>query len=236
MSTQYAIPLWEQASLAIVGSSARFPIRRVFCVGRNYVEHQKEMGGDGKEAPFFFMKSAHAVIPQAEGGSVTIHYAPKTENFHWETELVAVLGKGGFRVSKENANDLVWGYAVGQDMTRRDLQQWGKDNGRPWTFGKDFDESAPIGPVTPASKSGHPTKGKLWLKVNNEMRQESDVSMMISSIPEQIEYLSNYYALEAGDIIMTGTPAGVGKCKAGDVLVSGVEGFGELKVTIAQAK
>jgi fumarylpyruvate hydrolase len=233
MSAAFAIPLWETASLAIVGSSARFPVRRIFCVGRNYVEHQKEMGGDGREAPFFFMKAPHDLVAQPEGGKVSIAYPPKTENFHWETELVAVIGTGGARIAAERANDHVWGYAVGLDMTRRDLQQWGKDNGRPWSFGKDFDQSAPINAVTPAARIGHPKSGRLWLKVNGEARQDTDIGMMIWSVPEQIAYLSQYYTLEAGDIIMTGTPAGVGKAKPGDQLVAGIDGLGELHVTIA---
>ncbi len=232
MNMEYVIPTWEVPSLPVVGEKARFPVRRIFCVGRNYVEHQKEMGGSGKEAPFFFTKSAHALVP--EGGSIP--YPPKSENYHWETEMVALIGRGGHRISAAKALEHVWGYAVGLDMTRRDLQQWGKDHGRPWTLGKDFDQSAPVGPVTPAAKIGHPTKGRLWLKVNGEIKQESDISKMISSVPEQIEYLSDYYTLEAGDIIMTGTPAGVGKAKAGDVLVAGIDGLGELKVTITAPK
>jgi fumarylpyruvate hydrolase len=225
----YAIPAWDIPSLAVVGSTARFPVRRIFCVGRNYVEHQKEMGGDGREQPFFFTKSPHDLVPN--GGTVT--YPPKTENYHWETEMVAVLASGGFQIPVEEANDHVWGYAVGLDMTRRDLQQWGKDHGRPWSFGKDFDQAAPVGPVTPAAKIGHPTKGRIWLKVNGATKQDADISMMIWSIPEQIAFLSQYYTLEAGDLIMTGTPAGVGKAKPGDELVAGIDGLVELKVSVA---
>jgi fumarylpyruvate hydrolase len=232
MKPEYVISSWELPSLPIVGSNARFPVRRIFCVGRNYVEHQKEMGGDGREQPFFFTKSAHDLVPVNAGEEARVHYAAMTKNFHWETEMVAVIGKGGFRIPVEKANDHIWGYAVGQDMTRRDLQQLGKDKGRPWDFGKDFDQSAPIGPVTPASKIGHPTKGKLWLKVNGELRQNSDIDQMIWNIPEQIAFLTQYYTLESGDIIMTGTPAGVGAAKAGDELVSGIEGLGELKVKV----
>ncbi len=137
MKMEYVIGTWNTPSLPIVGSNARFPVRRIFCVGRNYVEHQKEMGGDGREQPFFFAKSAHDLV--SEGGPV--HYPPMTTNFHWETELVAVIGTGGYKISSNKANDHIWGYAVGLDMTRRDLQQVGKDKGRPWTFGKDFDRS-----------------------------------------------------------------------------------------------
>src|SRR6266700_1848210 len=136
---EYVISTWNIPSLPIVGSNARFPVRRIFCVGRNYVEHQKEMGGDGREQPFFFAKSAHDLVPEGD----PVHYPPMTTNFHWETELVAVIGTGGYKISSNKADDHVWGYAVGLDMTRRDLQQVGKDKGRPWTFGKDFDQSAP---------------------------------------------------------------------------------------------
>ena len=228
MKMDYAISTWDIPSLPIAGTNARFPVRRIFCVGRNYVEHQKEMGSDGRELPFFFTKSAHALV--AGGGNV--HYPAKTENYHWETEMVAVIGTGGARIPAEKANDHVWGYAVGLDMTRRDLQQQGKDQRRPWTFGKDFDEAAPVGPIAPASKVGHPAKGRIWLKVNGESRQAADLSEMIWGVPEQIAFLSQYYTLEAGDLIMTGTPAGVGKAKIGDELVAGVDGLGELRVKI----
>jgi len=186
------------------------------------------MGGDGREQPFFFAKSAHDLVP--EGGPV--HYPPMTTNFHWETELVAVIGTGGYRISSNKADDHIWGYAVGLDMTRRDLQQVGKDKGRPWTFGKDFDQSAPVGPISPASTIGHPKKGRLWLKVNGEFRQNSDIDQMIWSVPEQIAFLTQYYTLEAGDLVMTGTPAGVGPAKPGDELVAGIDGLGELRVQI----
>ena len=137
----HAIPLWAPPALPVDGSSESFPVRRIFCVGRNYAEHQKEMGGDGREQPFFFIKSAHSLVP----GGGNVHYPPKTANYHYETELVVALGKGGRRIDAKRANDHIFGYAVGLDMTRRDLQQWGKDHGRPWDFGKDFDEAAPCG-------------------------------------------------------------------------------------------
>ncbi len=232
MKMEYVISSWDIPSLPIVGSNARFPVRRIFCVGRNYVEHQKEMGGDGREQPFFFAKSAHDLVP--EGGAV--HYPPMTSSYHWETEMVAVIGTGGYKIPAAKANEHIWGYAVGLDMTRRDLQQVGKDKGRPWTFGKDFDQSAPVGPIAPAAKSGHPKKGKLWLKVNGELRQASDIDQMIWSVPEQIAFLTQYYTLEAGDLIMTGTPAGVGAAKPGDELLAGIEGLGELRVKILPAR
>jgi fumarylpyruvate hydrolase len=232
MKTEYVIPTWEIASLPVVGSNARFPVRRIFCVGRNYVEHQKEMGADGRELPFFFTKSAHALVP----GGGDVHYPLKTENCHWETEMVAAIGRGGLRIPASQANDHIWGYAVGLDMTRRDLQQQGKDQRRPWDFGKDFDEAAPIGAVTPAAKIGHPAKGRMWLRVNGEIKQDTDIAEMIWSVPEQIAFLSQYYTLEPGDIILTGTPAGVGRTKVGDELVAAVEGLGELTVKIIAAR
>jgi fumarylpyruvate hydrolase len=146
--------------------------------------------------------------------------------------MVAVMGAGGYKIPAAEANAHIWGYAIGLDMTRRDLQQVGKDKGRPWTFGKDFDQAAPVGAITPASKIGHPVKGKLWLTVNGALKQSSDVDQMIWSVPEQIAFLTRYYTLEAGDLIMTGTPAGVGAAKAGDELIAGIEGLGELKVKI----
>jgi len=228
MKMEYVISTWDVPSLPIVDANARFPVRRIFCVGRNYVEHQKEMGSDGRELPFFFIKSGHALV--AGGGEV--HYPPMTGNYHWETEMVAVIGKSGARIPAEKVNDYVWGYAVGLDMTRRDLQQQGKDQRRPWDFGKDFDEAAPVGPITPAAKIGHPAKGRIRLAVNGEVKQDADIAEMIWSVPEQIAFLSQYYALEAGDIIMTGTPAGVGKAKVGDELVASVAGLGELRVKI----
>ena len=232
MKMEYAIGSWEIPSLPIVGSNARFPVRRIFCVGRNYVEHQKEMGGDGREQPFFFTKSAHDLVPLAAGQAGAVHYPPMTSNYHWETEMVAVIGTGGYKIPAAKAIEHVWGYAVGLDMTRRDLQQVGKDKGRPWTFGKDFDQAAPVGAITPASTIGHPKKGKLWLKVNGAFRQNSDIDQMIWSVPEQIAFLTLYYTLEAGDLIMTGTPAGVGAAKPVDELVAGIEGLGELHVKI----
>ena len=232
MSTHYVIPTWDVASLPVAGSSERFPVRRIFCVGRNYLEHQKEMGSTEREEPFFFCKAPHGLVAVNEGENKGVHYGLMSQNYHWETELVAVLSKGGYKVKAADANSLIWGYAIGQDMTRRDLQIAHREKKRPWDFGKDFDESAVVGPVHPASKVGHPAKGSIWLKVNDEMKQKADISDMILDIPGQIEYLSQYYCLEAGDIIMTGTPAGVGACKPGDQMVCGIDGLGELHMNI----
>lgn len=227
----YAIPLWTPPALPIVGSGDQFPVRRIFCVGRNYVEHQKEMGGDGREQPFFFIKSEFSLMPN--GGDV--HYPAKTSNYHYETEMVVAIGKGGRRISAKDATSHVFGYAVGLDMTRRDLQQLGKDKGRPWDFGKNFDEAAPCASLTPASKIGHPSSGALSLTVNGKARQKADLSDMIWSVPEQIEYLSQYYTLEPGDIIMSGTPAGVGPVQVGDELMAHIDGLSDLRVKIIQA-
>jgi len=224
----YAIPTWTLPALPIVGATELFPVRRIFCVGRNYVEHQKEMGGDGREQPFFFLKSAHALVPL--GGDV--HYPPMTSNLHYETEMVVAIARQGRRIAARDANSHVFGYAVGVDMTRRDLQQVGKDKGRPWDFGKDFDEAAPCSALAPAARIGHPAKGAVWLTVNGKERQRADLADMIWSVPEQIEYLSQYYTLEPGDVIFSGTPAGVGPLKPGDELHAGVDGVGELRVRI----
>ena len=227
----HVISMWNVPSLAVVDSKDLYPVRRIFCVGRNYVEHQKEMGGDGREMPFFFIKSAHALV--AGGGNV--HYPPKTANYHYETEMVVAIGKAGRRIDARKANEHIFGYGVGLDMTRRDLQQLGKDHGRPWDFGKDFDEAAPCSALLPAAKIGHPSKGAIWLKVNGKERQKADLSDMIWSVPEQIAYLSEYYTLEPGDLIYSGTPAGVGPVKPGDDLHAGIDGVGELKVKIVPA-
>ncbi len=227
-----AIPLWDIPSLPVVGSDARFPIRRVFCVGRNYVEHQKEMGSDGREQPFFFAKAPHDVLAVNAGSEGAVNYPPMSSDYHWETEMVVAIGKGGYKIAADKASEHVFGYGVGLDMTRRDLQQVGKDKGRPWTFGKDFDQAAPMGPLTPAASIGHPAKAALKLTVNGQVKQDSNVDQMIWSVPEQIAFLSQHYTLEAGDLIMTGTPAGVGAAKVGDQLVATIAGLTELKVKI----
>jgi fumarylpyruvate hydrolase len=227
----HVISLWDIPSLAVRDSKDRYPVRRIFCVGRNYVEHQKEMGGDGREIPFFFIKSAHALVP----GGGDVHYPPKTANLHYETEMVVAIGRGGRRIESRKATEHIYGYGVGFDMTRRDLQQQGKDHGRPWDFGKDFDEAAPCSALAPAAKIGHPSKGAIWLKVNGKERQKADLSDMIWSVPEQIAFLSEHYTLEPGDLIYSGTPAGVGPVKSGDELQAGIDGVGELQVKIVPA-
>ncbi len=216
-------------SVPIVGSSQSFPVRRVYCVGRNYAAHAREMGKDpDKEPPFFFMKPADGVVP----GGGDIHYPPGTSNYHHELELVVALKGGGRKISVDKALDLVFGYAIGLDMTRRDLQLAARDLGRPWDFGKSFDESAPLGPLHPVSSVGHPSTGAIVLDVNGTARQKADLADLIWSVPETISFLSDYYTLAPGDLIFTGTPAGVAAVVPGDRLVGRIDGLGELSVTI----
>jgi fumarylpyruvate hydrolase len=214
-------------TLPIDGTDALFPVTRVFCVGRNYADHAVEMGHDpNREPPFFFMKPATAVVPN--GGSLSFPVA--TDDLHHEIELVVALGTGGAGVAVERALELVFGYGVGLDMTRRDIQSKAKDMGRPWDMGKGFDLSAPISALRSAEAIGHPSAGSIWLNVNGERRQEGDLAQQIWKVPEAIAYLSTLVELRPGDVIMTGTPAGVGRVVAGDVLEGGVEGVGELRV------
>ena len=229
----YVIPPISPVAVPVAGSAAKFPVRRVYCVGRNYAEHAKEMGFTGREDPFFFCKPSDAIVPVADGATGTMAYPPKTANLHYEMELVVALGKGGRDLSPEQAAECVWGYALGLDMTRRDLQGEAKKQGRPWEVGKGFDGSAPLGPIHPRSAVGTLEKGAIWLDVNGERKQSSDISQMIWNIPESIAYLSGLFELQAGDIIFTGTPEGVGAVVKGDVIVGGVEGLGELRVRIA---
>ncbi|MGE5094237.1 MAG: fumarylacetoacetate hydrolase family protein [Betaproteobacteria bacterium] len=215
-------------SLPVEGSDARFPVGRIYCVGRNYAEHAREMGHDpDREPPFFFMKAANSIV---ESGS-TIAYPVGTKDVHHEIEMVVAIHKGGRNIPVEKALEHVWGYAVGLDMTRRDIQGEAKKMGRPWEMGKSFDQSAPISALKPASAIGHPSKGAIWLKVNGQVKQQGDLAMQIWSVPEQINYLSNLITLQPGDLIFSGTPAGVGPVKAGDKLEGHVDGVGDLVVT-----
>jgi fumarylpyruvate hydrolase len=216
----------------VAGSASVFPVHRIYCVGRNYVEHAKEMGATGREAPFFFMKPADAVVPIAEGTTGEMHYPGMTSDLHHEIELVVAIGKGGKDIPAAHALQHVWGYAVGLDMTRRDLQGEAKKQGRPWCTGKGFDQSAPIGPVYPVEKVGHIQQGEIRLNVNGAPRQKSDVSKLIWNIAETIEHLSKYFELQPGDLIFSGTPEGVGAVQRGDLLEGAVAGVGELRVKI----
>src|SRR5690606_10755467 len=226
------IPLLPVAAIPVAGSDAVFPVRRVYCVGRNYAEHAKEMGFTGREDPFFFCKPADALLNVADGQVGHMPYPPKTTNLHYEIELVVALSQGGRNLALEQATACVWGYALGLDMTRRDLQGEAKKQGRPWEVGKAFDQSAPIGPLHPRDKVGTLESGAISLSVNGEIKQSSDLSQMIWNVAESIAYLSGLFELKAGDIIFTGTPEGVGPVVKGDTLVGAIAGLGELHVKI----
>ncbi|RQT91356.1 fumarylacetoacetate hydrolase family protein [Burkholderia cepacia] len=229
----FVFPPEAPVALPVAGSDARFAVRRVYCVGRNYAAHAREMGFDpDREPPFFFCKPADSIVPFAYGETLDLAYPSQTQNYHYEAELVAVIGKGGADIPLERALEHVWGYAVGLDMTRRDLQMKMREMGRPWEIGKAFDRSAPIGPVHPASDVGHFEQGGLWLTVNGTTKQKSDVSHLIWSVAETVADLSRFFRLEPGDVIFTGTPEGVGAVVAGDVMKVGVERLGELAVRV----
>jgi fumarylpyruvate hydrolase len=217
-------------SLPVRGTQSRFPVHRIYCVGRNYAAHTIEMGGDpNREAPFFFQKNPDNVVLDGED----FPYPPRSGNVHHEIEMVVALAKGGKDIALESALDHVYGYAVGLDMTRRDLQDECKKAGRPWEIGKAFEHSAPISEIVPASTIGHPEHGAIWLKVNGEIRQQGDLNHMIWKVPEMISYLSGLFELQPGDLIMSGTPSGVGAIVRGDVMEGHVEGIGTLRAKVA---
>ena len=225
----YVIDPAPTPSVAVAGSEDRFPVRRIFCVGRNYAAHAREMGKDpDREPPFFFTKPADAVVDDGQ----TIPYPPETDNLHYEAELIVAIGKGGRNIPEADALDHVWGYGVGNDLTRRDLQQVAKDMGRPWDWGKAFDRSAVIGPLHPVAECGHLSRGAIRLTVNGQVKQDGDLKELIWSVPEVIAILSRSMELRPGDLVMTGTPAGVGKLVPGDVCTASVEGLGDVTVTI----
>ena len=222
-------PHVAQTMLAVAARDEPFPVRRVYCVGRNYAAHAREMGADpDREPPFFFLKPADAVVP-AEGA---IAYPPLTEDLHHEVELVVAIGDGGADIPAEKALTHVWGYAVGVDLTRRDLQAAAKAAGRPWEWGKSFDAAAPCGPLHPVSAVGHPARGRIWLDVNGETRQDGDLDALIWGVADVIALCSRASRLMPGDLIMTGTPAGVSAVDVGDRIVAGVEGLGEIAFEI----
>jgi fumarylpyruvate hydrolase len=226
-SAAYAIAPPDITTVAVAGMDAVFPVARVFCVGRNYAEHSIEMGHDpDREPPFFFMKPADAVVPPG-----TLTFPTGTQELHHEIELVVALAEGGRDVSVEHALDHVFGYAVGLDMTRRDLQAAAKKAGRPWDMAKGFDQSAPTGQIRPVEEIGHPTEGAVWLRINGEPRQEGDLDQQIWTVPETISLLSTLVALRPGDLIMTGTPKGVGRVEPGDLLEGHIDGVGDLSVS-----
>lgn len=220
----------ETPAVPVKGQDEAFPARRIYCVGRNYAAHAREMGSNPeREPPFFFTKPASALVPN----NATIPYPPRTANLHHEIELVVALHKGGKNIPVANALEHVFGYAVGNDLTRRDLQADAKDKGRPWDTAKAFDHSAPITAITPVSMCGHFAAGKIWLRVNGETRQQADIAELIWSVPEVIAELSTLFELAPGDLIYTGTPAGVSAVKSGDRIEGGVDGLDTLVTTIA---
>lgn len=230
--SEWLFPAPPPVLSGIAGSSKKFPVRRVFCVGRNYAEHAREMGRDpDREPPFFFTKWAETVV----GPGTTIAYPTETRNFHYEGELVVAMGEHGRNVEAERALEHVFGYATGLDMTRRDLQLDARAKARPWDVGKNVEQSSPLGLIHPASECGHVHSGALRLSVNGVIRQQADLRDLTWSVPEVIAFLSKYYALEPGDLIFTGTPAGVGPVLPGDEIRVHIDGLTDLAVTIGPA-
>jgi fumarylpyruvate hydrolase len=227
---RYVIAQPPQPALAVAGSKQLFPVRRIWCVGRNYLEHIREMGQDEREPPFFFAKPADAIVPDGS----TVPYPPLTKDLHFEVELVVALKSGGGNIPVKQALDHIWGYGVGIDLTRRDLQIASRDIKRPWEIGKAFDAAAPCGALRPASEIGHPSKGRISLKANGKVRQDGDLLQMIWNVPEVIAKLSEQVGLAAGDIIMTGTPSGVGATVPGDKLECEIEHVGTLAITMGK--
>lgn len=229
--TNYVINPPAIASVAVAGSEARFPVRRIFCVGRNYAAHAREMGRDpDREPPFFFTKPADAVVDDQQ----IVAYPPETNNFHYEAELVLAIGKGGVNIPEDQALDYIWGYAVGNDLTRRDLQLAAREQGRPWDWGKAFDRSAVCGPIHPVSEVGHLDQGVIRLTVNGVVKQDADLKELIWSVPEIVSILSRTMEIKAGDLVYTGTPAGVGPLVPGDVCVVEIAGLGSVTTTIGE--
>lgn len=227
--TEFVVAPAPVVSVAVRGSLARFPVRRVYCVGRNYAEHTREMGHDpDRELPFFFQKNPDNLVLD----NSDFPYPSMTSNVHHEVEMVVALGMGGSDISVDKALDHVYGYALGLDMTRRDLQNEAKKTGRPWEIGKAFEHSAPMTDIVTVDKVGHLAKGAIWLKVNGEVKQQGDLDQLIWNVPEIIAHLSTIFELKAGDLIMTGTPAGVGAVKRGDVMDAFCEGVGSIRVKV----
>ena len=227
--TDYAVACPPQPALPVLGTAALFPVRRIYCVGRNYAAHAREMGHDpDREDPFFFQKSPDSIV--LPGGKFP--YPPGTSDVHHEIELVVALGLGGANIPEDQALDHIFGYGVGLDMTRRDLQGEAKKAGRPWTVGKAFDHAAPCSAITPARAVANARRGRIWLDINGDSRQDGDIDQLIWSVPEIIAYLSGLFTLAPGDLIYTGTPAGVGPVERGDNLRGGIDGIGEIEITV----
>jgi len=230
--SNYAFPPAAINSLAVTGKSVRFPVNRIICVGRNYAAHAREMGMDpGRIPPFFFMKPASALV-EAGTDEISIPYPPMTRNFHHEIELVVAISKGGSNISESQAWDHIYGYAVGLDMTRRDLQLEACSNRQPWEFGKAFSQSAPIGPIIPAEQIGRMTAAAISLDVNGQTRQSSNINQLTWSVPEIIAHFTRYEGLQPGDVIMTGTPEGVSAVLPGDVMTGSIDGLGQIRVKV----
>ena len=226
---EYVVSNFNWPDVAVQGTSSRFPVRRIYLVGRNYADHAREMGHDpNREKPFFFQKPSDAVLPSGSN----FPYPPQSSNVHHEIEMVVALASGGRDIDEANALQHVYGYAVGIDITRRDLQQQMKQQGRPWEAGKSFDRSAPVSEIVPVASCGHPKNGRIWLTVNGEVRQDGDLSQLIWSVPEIIATLSALFELAGGDLIFTGTPAGVGPIEPGDRLSGGVQSVGEIEIDV----
>jgi fumarylpyruvate hydrolase len=226
----YVVNAPEVVTLPVRGTTDVFPVHRIYCVGRNYAAHAIEMGHDpDREPPFFFQKNPDTIVPD----NGIFPYPGMSNNVHFEMEMVVALGKGGTDIPVEQALEHVFGYAVGIDMTRRDLQDEAKKMGRPWEVGKAFEHAAPCSEIVPASQIGHPDRGAVWLKVNGELRQQGDLNQLIWKVPEMISYLSSLFTLAPGDLIYSGTPAGVGATRRGDILHGGVDGVGEIYITVA---
>jgi fumarylpyruvate hydrolase len=227
--TDYIFAPPPVSSVAIAGTDVRFPVRRIFCVGRNYAAHAREMGGDPtREPPFFFLKPADAVVDSG----TTVRYPPETGNLHHEIELVVAIGKGGVNIAPERALEHVLGYGVGLDMTRRDLQETAKSLRRPWDWSKGFDQSAPIAPLLTVADVGHPRSGRIWVAVDGKIRQDSDIDQLIWPVADVISFASRSVELKPGDLFMTGTPEGVGAVGRGQVMTGGIEGLGEITIAI----
>lgn len=225
---QYVIDIGPRPSLPVAGRAERFPVGRIYCVGRNYADHAREMGHDpDREPPFFFMKAADSIVQD----NAVLAYPVGSKDVHHEIELVVAIGKGGRNITVDKALEHVWGYGIGLDMTRRDIQGEAKKMGRPWEMGKSFDESAPVSALRAASEIGHPARGAITLRVNGVLRQQGDLAMQVWNVPEQIAYLSSLITLQPGDLIFSGTPAGVGPIQPGDKLEGHIDGVGDLTVT-----
>ncbi len=226
------LPKLDPVTVAIQGSSDRFPVRRVYCVGRNYADHAKEMGASGREPPFFFFKPADALFNVPADTTLDWPYPSLTDDLHHEVELVVAIGRGGKDIQADQALPHIWGYAIGLDMTRRDLQAAMKKEAKPWCIGKGFDHGAPIGPITPIETTGEITSGSISLKVNGELRQQGDMSDLIWNIREVIAHISKAWELKAGDLIFTGTPAGVGPVKRGDTMTVQADRVGAFSIRV----